>query len=87
MIEDQPKNTMPRIDAVWAFLSVDPDDGNEGVVAFQCDGIWMPLVAADVTRMRAFRDVAANIAAAQHITVKLVKFTNREEIERFVGGN
>jgi hypothetical protein len=28
-----PKNEMPRIDAIWAFVSVDPDDGNEGVLS------------------------------------------------------
>lgn len=87
MIENQPKNTMPRIDAVWAFVSVDPNDGNEGVIAFQVHGLWMPLIAADPARVENLRPIAAHIAKEQKITVKLVKFTTREELETIIGGN
>ena len=82
-----PKNTMPRIDAIWAFLSVDPDDGNEGVCSAQLlgPGSMVPLIAADEARLRSITPIAEDIARVTGQIVRLVKFTNREVVKEFGG--
>jgi hypothetical protein len=80
----QPPNTMPRINEIWAFVSVDPADGNEGVVAFYSSRFesWMPLIAADTKRLEQMRAIAMNMLRdLPDCSIKLVKFTTREEVE------
>jgi hypothetical protein len=77
----QPKNTMPRITSVWAVVSVDPVDGNEGVAAAEVAGIMMPLIAADEKRLEVIVPIAKAIKAGTGLRLKLVKFTTREEVE------
>jgi hypothetical protein len=47
-----PRNEKPRIDSIWAFLSID-DDGNEAVIAgpLPGPGSYVPLIAADERRL------------------------------------
>jgi hypothetical protein len=82
-----PKNEMPRIDCVWAFLSVDPEDGNEGVIAapLMGPGSMVPLIAADERRLQSITPIAKDIAKATGRVVRLVKFTGREVVEQFGG--
>jgi hypothetical protein len=79
----QPRGTMPKIEALWAFVSVDPIDDNEGVCAHQFPGSgWMPLIAADEKRLNQLRPIAEMIAAMHpEYRIKLVKFSGREELE------
>lgn len=71
-----------RITSIHAFISVDPEDGDEGVIAQQMwDGSWMPLIAADETRLEILRPVAQAIAWRTEREVKLVRFSVREDIE------
>jgi hypothetical protein len=79
----QPKNTLPRIDHIWAFVSVDANDGNEGVVAAPLGGMLMPMIAADDARLQELRPLAAMIAQATGTKIRLIKFNLREEIEEF----
>jgi hypothetical protein len=76
----QPKNTMPRIDSIWAFVSVDPQDGNEGVCAFQIGQHMMPMIAADPKRLKALTPLAESLALRTGMKIKLVRFTAREEV-------
>jgi hypothetical protein len=76
----QPKNTMPRIESIWAFVSVDQEDGNEGVAAASFGGVLMPLIAADEKRLAMILPIAEHIKATTGIKLKLVKFTTREEV-------
>ncbi len=80
----QPKNSMPRIESIYAFLSVDKEEGNEGVVgaAFR-GGSPMPLLAADERRLADLMPVAERIAEQTGTQIKLVRFTAREEIATF----
>jgi hypothetical protein len=80
-----PKNEMPRIDCIWAFLSVDEGDGNEGVVAAPLGGALMPLIAADPKRLESIIPVAEEIARVTGRVIRLVKFSNREVIRQFGG--
>jgi len=77
------KNHIPRIEALWAFLSVDPKDGNEGVIAapLQIGMVSLPLIGSDEQRVKSLLPIARQIAKHQGIRVRLVKFTTREEIE------
>lgn len=78
----QPKNTLPKIETVYAFVSVDPLDGNEGVCAAPMGGLGLvPLIAFDAARLESIRPIAADIAKMSGMKIKLVKFTQREEVE------
>lgn len=78
----QPKNTLPSIEEVYLFVSVDAEDGNEGVVAAPIGPVgMMPLVAADKKRMEQYRPVAEQIAKAFKMKIRLIRLTHREVIE------
>jgi hypothetical protein len=80
-----PTNEIPRIDAVWAFLSVDPGDGNEGVLAAPLAGpnSIVPLIAADEARLKSLIPIAEQMAQASGRVIRLVKFSNREVVRKF----
>ena len=82
-----PKNEMPRIDCIWAFLSVDEKDGNEGVCAAMLPGLpgLTPLIAADERRLKLLTPWAEDLARRTGRVIRLVKFTNREVIRQFGG--
>lgn len=77
----QTPNTMPVIKEIWAFVSVDPEDGNEGVCGVVTDGVMMPLIASDVARLEQIRPIALRLALDTDMQIKLVKFTQRVEVE------
>lgn len=78
---DKTSNVLPRIDSIHAFLSVDPEDGCEGVIAITDPFLGsMPLIAADDTRLKALWPIAERTARKAGITVRLVKFSTREVI-------
>lgn len=70
------------IDEMYAFVAVDPADRNEGIIAISTpDGGMLPLVGADMRMVEKLRDSAQQIADLQRLTVRLVRFTNRELLE------
>jgi hypothetical protein len=71
---------MPHIDGLWAFLAVD-DDGDEGLCGFVSEGMWVAMVAADETRVRALRDFARAVAVSSNRPVRLVHFDHRSDVE------
>jgi hypothetical protein len=79
-----PKNTI-FINEIWAFVSVDPEDGYEGVLSapLMGPGSQVPLIAADVKRLEGLWPIARKMAAITGRKCKLVRFHNREEIEEF----
>jgi hypothetical protein len=70
-----------RIDDIYAFLAVDREDGDEGIMGF--GNPPMPMIAADLTRLQQLRPLAEAMARAGHIRVKLVRFTTRTEMDEF----
>lgn len=69
-----------RIKTIHAFISIDQDD-EEGVIGqLMPDGTWMPLICADEERLLSIRPMAEKIAQTG-IKVKLVRFTQREDVE------
>ncbi len=68
------------INELWAFVS--SDEEGEGVLGAQlASGQWMPFIGADEARIKSLREIAVDIARAQGIDIKLVKFSHREEVE------
>jgi hypothetical protein len=70
-----------RIEHLYAFVAVDRNDGDEGVVAFYKNGTWFPLVAADNRRLEKFRELAQEVAQRTGQLIRLVRFETRVEVE------
>jgi hypothetical protein len=73
------RNYLGRIDALWAFLSV--DEGGEGVCAAPIGQMTLPMIAADKQRLDLLYPLARAIAGAFNKPVRLAKFTGREDVE------
>lgn len=77
----QPKNTLPSIECLYAFVSVDTEDGNEGLVAAPIGPVGcMPLVAADMKRLEQLTPIAQWVADQARIKIRLIKLSKREVI-------
>jgi hypothetical protein len=72
---------MPKIDAMFAFVVEDTGPEDEGLIAQNIGSMWMPMVGADMDRVNNLRPLAAAIGKQLNKKIKLLKFTNREEIE------
>lgn len=77
-------NTILRIDEVFAAISVD-DDGTEGICAVRIGNDWMPLLAADKSRLPFVEKQAEMIAKAQSRLVKIIRLHSREELRQIDG--
>jgi hypothetical protein len=71
-----------RIETIWAYIT-ENELGDEGLCGFQDPNTqqWLPMVAADETRLRLLKPFAHQIAVITKRKVKLVKFYNREDCE------
>ena len=70
-----------KIEKMFAFVATD-DEGNEGVCGFNVGGAgWMPMVGADMAMVEKLRPMALATAEKSGQRIKLVLFTNREEVE------
>jgi hypothetical protein len=78
---DLAEYSLPKIEHIWAFVSFDECDQSEGVIGVTMNGTMMPLIAADENRLRSLRPIAFKVAIMHGITVKLIKFSSREEVE------
>lgn len=68
-----------RINEIHAFISED-ENGEEGICAFSSNGMMMPMICADKKRLDQCRPLAEDLARHGH-KIKLVKFTERVEVE------
>lgn len=75
----------PRIACVWAFITVDPEDGQEGVVALYSEvtQTWMPLITGDERQLGRLRDEVWQTSRYTGATIKLVRFDQRTELEAY----
>lgn len=74
-----------RLKSVWVFTAIDPKDNSEGVIGLSTPMGMMPAVAGDERRRDLIYPLAKNIAKARGITVKMIKFSVREDLETFEG--
>lgn len=76
-----PENEVLRIETMSAYVSVDPEDNVEGVLAMRGQGdMWLPLVAADHEMILSLRPRAERIARDLGVKVSLVRFSSREVV-------
>jgi hypothetical protein len=68
------------IDALYAWVATEAD-GGEGVCAADINGMMMPLVGADMDRIKLLRPFAIRIRAASGRPMRLVRFGQREDLE------
>lgn len=70
-----------KINEMYAFVSVDPEDDTEGIIAMKtAGGYWLPLVGADMNRVDSLRAKALELGDLSGREVKLLKFSAREEL-------
>ena len=75
-------NNIDVIDTVWLFIA--SDHTGEGLPAFQMrTGEWMPMVACDAARVASLRRMAQMMADEGGIDIKLIRLTQREDLETF----
>jgi protein gp37 len=72
------------IDALYAWVATEPD-GGEGVCSFQLGNTHMPLVGADMDRIKSLRRFAEIIRRASGCPIRLVRFSTREDLEELPG--
>jgi hypothetical protein len=74
-------NGVQRIDPLWMIIFID-DAGREIVVqAKLTTGDYAPMIAADTARLESMMTAARELAKASNKTMRLVKFTNRVDVE------
>jgi hypothetical protein len=72
---------MPKITQMFAFISEEgPED--EGVMGMMRNGMWMPLVGADMKRVNTLIPIADQISALSGKPYKIIKFRIEEVIEK-----
>jgi hypothetical protein len=71
-----------KIETLSAYVTVD-DNGEEGICAFRDPGsnMMMPMVCADNIRIQLFEPIAREMSLATGKTIKLIRFSQREEIK------
>jgi hypothetical protein len=76
-------NYLEKITEMYAFVSV--DESGEGVVGMTMPvngrETFMPFVCADKKRMESLKPIAKKIAQDSGKTIKLIKLSNRKELE------
>jgi hypothetical protein len=70
-----------RIQQVWAFVAIDSEDGDEGIIGHKLGDSWLPFVAADEDRVRSLKPMAALISRTLGVEVRLVRFDQRTDVE------
>jgi hypothetical protein len=72
---------MPQtIDALYAWVATEPS-GDEGVCSMQLGAVHMPLIGADMDRVKSLREHAELVRQATGYPVRLVRFSRREDLE------
>ena len=82
------KTTSPegiqRINQLW-FVTYVNEAGQEIVAqAKAATGEYVPLIAADAARLESIMGAARGLAKANNLKMRLIKFTNRIDIEDIV---
>ncbi len=72
---------MPKtIDALYVWVATEPN-GDEGVVAASIGEMMMPLVGADIDRVKSLRRFAEMARRESGYPIHLVRFFGREDLE------
>lgn len=79
-----PNNSLDYIGSLWAFIST--DETGEGVCAMPIGNMTVPMIAADERRLTSLRPLASLFASVFKKPIRLVRFTDRENVELFKSG-
>jgi hypothetical protein len=75
---------MPKITECYLFVACDTGPDDEGIAAFLAKSdMWLPMVAADKSRVDSLRGMAQRVANESGDVVRLIRFSVREELEVF----
>jgi len=70
-----------KVNQIYAYFSVNQDDDIEGLACFFNDDALIPMIAADKHRLDELTLIAHDMVEKEGLALRLVKFTNREEIK------
>ena len=70
-----------RISQLWLVTYINEAGVETVAQAKASTGEYMPLIAADAARLKTILEAAHALATANNITMRLVKFSNRLEME------
>ena len=77
-----PGDDVPRITELYAYVIADAGPDDEGVPAFVgSDGIWMPMMGADLERAEQLRPLAETMARNNGKSIKLIRSTGIELVD------
>ena len=83
MIDITPKNGKKQLKITEMYVFVSVDEDGEGVIAASTHGgMLMPLVGADLDRVRSLIPVADNVCEQSGKAYKILKFSAREDITK-----
>lgn len=68
------------IETLHAFVSVDPKDGEEGVIGMFTGVGWLPLISADEERFVQYIKMADDMCKQHGIQYKILRFDNRADV-------
>lgn len=76
---------MKKVEVLYVFLGIDKATEAEGILVTRGpDGYSMPLIAFNDKYLEQMKMTAKQIADVSRKSVRLAKFTTREDIETFV---
>jgi hypothetical protein len=68
-----------KITTLTAFISIDKND-EEGVMAFNSDQGWVPLVCADEARIKSMLTIAEDIKKMSGMPYRIIQFSVRTDV-------
>jgi hypothetical protein len=73
-------DTGQSIDAIYAWVATEPN-GGEGICSAQIGSLHMPLIGADMDRIKSLRSRAEMVRRITGYPVRLVRFSARDDLE------
>jgi hypothetical protein len=70
-----------RIDKLWLVIYIDKAGQEVVAQAKAATGEYVPLIAVDAERLESVMEAARGIAKANNLKMRLIKFSNRLDIE------
>ena len=68
-----------KIESIVAFIAIDPENGDEGIIGTMTPNGWVPLIASDRVRLEELKLVAGEIAREGNMKVTFCRFSVRTE--------
>jgi len=72
---------LPKINSIYAFISIDEGPEDEGIVAALIGDKWIPLVGGDRDRVESLRHLAIDMSRVTGKRIILARFGDREDLE------